>query len=260
MGVNGSMIGAGVLGVLMIIGGLSSCSTVDAGEVGLYSRFGEIDNQYAAPGLHFLNPLTTDMEKMTVQSIKKPGKTGIYTKDLQTATVDFAVTYSLDPSAAVRMRKTVGHEWENRLIPPVIESSIKTVFGKTNAIDAIANRQTMQDQIETVIRANLQRRGIRVEAFALTNIDYSDAFEKAVEDAQVATQNAVAARNQTVTVRERATQTVIAAEADAQAMKIKSQALSDNPGLTQYEAVKKWNGQLPANIYGSAPLPFINIK
>ena len=27
-----------------------------------------------------------------------------------------------------------------------------------------------------------------------------------------------------------------------------------------YEAVKKWNGALPVNVYGSMPVPFLNIK
>ena len=260
MGINGSLIGTGIIGAILLVTGLSSCSTVDAGEVGLYNRYGQIDNSVAQPGLHFINPITTDMEKMTVQSQRKNGETAGYTKDLQTANVKFAVTYSLDPAAAVRMRRTVGHEWSDRLVPPVVESSIKGVFGRVTAINAIANRQVMQDEVARALRAKLAPRGIRVEAFELTNISYSSAFEGAVEAAQVATQQAVAAKNQTVRIEEEARQKVITAEADAKAMKIKSEALSSNPGLTQYEAVKRWNGQLPTNMYGSAPVPFVNVK
>jgi regulator of protease activity HflC (stomatin/prohibitin superfamily) len=256
----GSFIGAGVVGLLLLTGGLSSCSTVDAGEVGLKNVYGQVGNEVLAPGLHFKNPITTSIETMSIQSKRKDGQTGVYTKDFQTATVTSAITYSLDPNAAPRMRRTVGNEWEARLISPVVESSIKSVFGQVNAIAAIENRQAMQNTIQDMIRKALSPRGIRVESFALTNIDYSDAFEKAVEDAQVATQNAVAARNHTVQVQEEAKQTEIRAQADAKAMQIKSQALSSNPGLTQYEAVHRWNGVLPQNIYGSAPIPFLNVN
>lgn len=260
MGINGSLIGAGVLGVLLLVGGLSSCSTVDAGEVGLYNSYGKIDAQYANPGLHFINPLTTDMEKMSVQSVKKTGDTGIYTSDMQTAQVAFAVTYALDPNAAVRMRKTVGHEWEARLVPPVVESSIKTAFGRSTAVNAIANRNVLQSQIQSEIKAALATRGIRVESFQLTNIDYSDAFENSVERAQVATQNAIAARNATVQVREEAVQKEIRSKAEADAIQRQASAISANPAIVQMRAVEKWDGRLPENMNGSVPLPFINIK
>ena len=41
-------------------------------------------------------------------------------------------------------------------------------------------------------------------------------------------------------------------------MRIRSQALSQNQNLVAYEAVQKWDGKLPVNMYGSAPLPFID--
>jgi regulator of protease activity HflC (stomatin/prohibitin superfamily) len=249
----------GAIAVFLILGGLSSCETVDAGEVGLVNRYGNIDNQTLSPGLHFVNPITTNIEKMDVKAIRWNGETAAYTSDLQSASVKFAVTYSLTPSKAVQMRRTVGVEWADRLLPPKVESGIKQVFGRTSAMQAIANRQVMQDAIQASLRRSLAPRGITIESFELTNIGYSDAFEKAVEQAQVATQQAVAARNATVTIEEQAKQKVITAEADAKAMRIKSEALANNPGLTAYEAVKKWNGKLPEQMYGSAPLPFVGV-
>lgn len=256
----GSLIGAGVLALFLLIGGCSSFRTVDAGEVGLVSHYGAISGETLQPGLHVVNPITTSVETMNITSQRKDGETSVYTQDIQTANVKYAVIYSLDPASAVRMRKTVGHDWEARLIQPAIESSIKTSFGSVNAINSIEKRPVLQDRVELLLRQALGPRGIRIENVQLTNIQFSGDFENAVEAAQVATQNAVAAKNQTVTITEQANQKVITAKADAEAMKIKSEALSSNPGLTQYEAVKAWDGHLPQNMYGSAPLPFLNIQ
>jgi regulator of protease activity HflC (stomatin/prohibitin superfamily) len=52
----------------------------------------------------------------------------------------------------------------------------------------------------------------------------------------------------------------VTAKAEAEAMQIKSQALSSNPGLAQYEAVQKWDGALPQNMYGGGAIPFIGVK
>jgi len=254
----GKMIGLGVIVLLSGVAGCSSCSTVDAGEVGLYNRYGQIDEQVAKPGLHFLNPLTTSIEKMTVQAQRWDAKTPVYTQDLQTADVSFALTYSLRPEAAARMRRTVGTEWSGRLIPPIVQSSIKNVFAQYTAMNAVAKRPVLQQRITAVVRERLALRGITVDAFELTNLDYSDAFENAVEQAQVATQRAVAARNQTVTIQEQAKQAVIAAQGRAKATQLEANAISTNPSIVEMRAVEKWNGVLPRNMYGSAPLPFIN--
>ena len=59
-------------------------------------------------------------------------------------------------------------------------------------------------------------------------------------------------------IEEEAKQKVLTAQAEAESMRIRSQAISQNQNLIQYEAVQRWDGKLPVNIYGSAPIPFIN--
>jgi prohibitin 2 len=259
MGV-GRLIGAGVAGLIFLVGGCSSFRTVDAGEIGLVNHYGAVSGETLQPGLHLVNPITTSVETMNTTSQRKDGETSVYTQDIQTANVKYAVTYSLDPTQAVRMRKTVGHEWEARLIQPAIESSIKTSFGAVNAINSIEKRPELQDRVEMLLRKTLGARGIRIENVQLTNIQFQGDFENAVESAQVATQNAVAAKNQTVTIQERANQQVITAKAEAEALRIKSEALASNPGLTQYTLAQKWDGHLPQQMIPGSTVPFINVQ
>lgn len=251
------LIGAGVAAVFSIGIGLSSCNTVDSGEVGLYKRFGEIQNDTAGPGLHFVNPFSTSIETMSVQTQRFNGSTPLYTADLQTGTAAFSLNYSLQRDAAVRMRRNVGTEWANRLIPQIVESSIKTVFGRTRAAAAIANRGQLQNEVTSLIRAQLQPRGINVEGFTINNVDYSDAFEQSVERAQVATQRAIEAQNATVRITEEGRQRVITAESEARAIQLQAQAITSNPAIVQMRAVEKWDGRLPQNMYGANAVPFI---
>lgn len=74
----------------------------------------------------------------------------------------------------------------------------------------------------------------------------------------MAEQETLKAKNVTVQDKEEARQKVIAAEAAAKAMQIKTQSLSQNRALVQYEAVQKWNGQLPTYMMGKS-VPFINL-
>ena len=43
-------------------------------------------------------------------------------------------------------------------------------------------------------------------------------------------------------------------------MKIKSQALSQNKGLVEYEAVKRWDGAMPQIMLGNGSTPFIDLR
>jgi regulator of protease activity HflC (stomatin/prohibitin superfamily) len=246
---------------------LGACGQVDAGEVGLFSRYGAVSDQTAGPGLHWYNPITTNLEVMSVQSQRWNGNTAVYTRDLQTANVSFSLIYRLSSGNAVRMRRTVGHDWSERLIPPVVQNTIKNAFGQFDAMRAVAERPRIQQAIYDVVQRRLGQRGIVVEQFELRNIDYSDEFEGAVEQAQVATQRAVAARNATVRVREEATQRVIQAESEARAIQVQAAAIATNPAIVRMRAIERWNGQMCPEgsntciIGGGAngPIPFINV-
>lgn len=236
---------------------LAACGTVESGQVGLWNVWGQISETTAGPGVHGYWPVGTSLEVMDLKSQPLAGKAAAYTKDLQTANISYTVVISLQPGQAVRMRTTVGLDWRDRLVPPIVESTVKDVFGQFNANESVGKRPEMQARMYDAIRKTLATRGIAVENFLITNIDYSDAFENAVEKAQVATQNAVAAQNHTVEVAEQAKQRVITANAEAEAIKAQANAISSNPAIVQMRWVEKWNGAMPSTVYCSANAPCV---
>jgi regulator of protease activity HflC (stomatin/prohibitin superfamily) len=107
----------------------------------------------------------------------------------------------------------------------------------------------------------LAKKNIVVTGFEINNIDFSKAFEQAVEVKQVAVENANAAVNRTKQVEEEARQRVLAATADARAIEIKAKALSQNPAYADLEWIAAWKatgGKVPHIIVsGDGPMPFI---
>ena len=108
---------------------------------------------------------------------------------------------------------------------------------------------------------------MRADSIRLTDIEYSKQYAAAIENKQVAEQDAKREKNITLQEKERAEQKLINAKAEAEAMRIKTNALAQSKTLIEYERVQvekiqaeKWNGQLPENIYSSAPLPILNLK
>lgn len=241
---------------------LSACGfdTVETGHRGLKVAFGEVVSEPLPEGFYTYNPFTTNMVQMDIRQNRFDDKSESLTKDVQKASIAYTVNYSLESSAVASIYREVGTEWANKLIPQVVASTVKDVVGSYRAEDLVANRATAQETIQSAITANLKPKGVTIYAIELTDIDFTKAFTDSVEAKVVAEQRAIEETKRTVQVQEQAKQTVERAKAEAESIRIRSAALEANPGLVQYEAVQRWNGQLPQYMLGGNSTPFINIK
>ena len=145
-------------------------------------------------------------------------------------------------------------------IIPYLQDAIKDVVGKWQAQDLVGNRDNARIMILELLKKKINSKYIQNITFQVTNLDYSDNFEKAIENKVIAAQKAQEAVNNTKRIEEEANQKVISAKADAEAMGIKAQALEKNQKLVDYEAVQKWDGKLPTYMLGGNTTPFINLN
>lgn len=258
MNIVGGSITVGVLALVGMIGSCSSVTIVETGHRGVKTVFGKVDGDPLPEGIYFTSPFTTSIHQMDIRTQKIEDKTEIYTKDVQTANVKYAVNYSVKGDRAGELFKTVGITYAEKLIPQAVQGALKNAAGKWEAMDVINHRENVRSEVQDNLRDTLSPRGIEIESFQLVDVAFTKAFNDAVESKVVAVQKADEAKNQTVQVSEQAKQRVIAAQADAQAMKIKSDALQQNQNLVQYEAVQKWDGVLPVYMMGNST-PFISI-
>lgn len=233
---------------------------VDTGYRGVQTRFGEVDEKLGSlpEGLHFYNPFTSNITEIAVRVQRYDGEAHTYTRDVQQAKIKFAVNYRLEPTQAHTMFKTVGREWWERIGPQAVEGVLKQVVGTYEAVDLIAHRNKATLEIQKAIADSLRPQNVIIERFEMVNIDYHKAYEKAVEDKVVAIQRAIEEQNRTKQVQEQAKQQVISAQAQAESMRIRANALASNPKLVEYEAVQKWDGKMPQYMLGGS-VPFVHL-
>lgn len=239
---------------------LSACGVeqVDTGNRGVKTVWGEVKGESLPEGLYFYNPFSTSIHEMNCKTVKSTYSFETYTKDVQQAKIEFSINYSVDSTKAHLLFKEVGQYYSTQVIEPKVIQAVKDIIGKWEAANLIANREKATAEIINILKSTLSVNHINVENVVIENIEYSSQFEKAIEEKQIATQDAIKAKNKTKQVEEEAKQKVLSAKAEAESMRIRSQALSQNQNLVAYEAVQKWDGKLPVNIYGNAPVPFIN--
>ena len=232
---------------------------VGPGERGIKIRLGEVQPEVYGEGLHFICPFIQKFRTMDIKTQKDTLNTSVYTKDIQQARIAYVINYNIQPSKVNKLFQEVGLDYSSKILIPVVEGTIKDIIGKWNAQDLIANREKATDEILMKLQKQLSGNYINVTDFQITDINYSSAFEKAIEEKVTAEQEALKAKNKTVQVEEEAKQKVIAAEAEAKSMAIRARALSQNKSLVEYEAVQKWDGKMPQYMMGNS-VPFINLN
>jgi len=250
------------LALVAIAVALTGCGVeqINTGHRGVQTRFGEVDEKLGSlkEGLYFYNPVTSDIIEMNVQMQKWEGTANTYTKDVQQADIKYVMNFHLDPAQAHIIFKTVGRDWEQKLVPQVVSGIMKQVVGKYDAVELIEKRGKATNEIQSAVAEALLPRHVVFDRIELVNISYLKDFEKSVEDKVIAIQRAEEAKNKTKQIEEQAKQQIITAEATAKSMKIRGDALVANPKLVDYEAVQKWDGKLPQYMLGGA-MPFINV-
>lgn len=260
---------------LLLLTLFTSCGfhSVDTGSVGVKRNFGKIVETDLQPGLHFYTPILYSISEVEVTVQKVEGRMtearGAMSKDNQNVALEYVLNFNYEAAEASFILTQGNKHYAAKVLPQIVEASIRQTIGQYNAEDLAQKLGEVTLKVsDKISKANI--RGINLGNIELTNIDFSDEFEKAVEAKVVATQKAQQTVNETVQVREKAKQRVYEAKADAEAltetakaqaeaMRIKSKALTENKSLVEYEAVQRWDGRLPQYILGGGVTPFIQL-
>ena len=242
---------------------LTSCGfeIVDPGYRGIKTNLGQVVGEPLPEGLHFYNPFTSDVKEFNVRQETWTAKTSIFTKDTQRVDVQFAITYMPEAAFVNKIYLDVGREHQliEKIIQPVTLGSIKDAIGQVIADELVSRRELVTKAALKEVQENLAAKHVIVTDLQFVDLDFDDAYEQAVEQKVVATQNAQKAVNETVRIKEEAKQTIETAKAEAEAMNIKSKALAQNKGLVQYEIATRWDGHLPQYMMGNS-MPLIDFS
>ena len=246
----------------ILIFAFGSWFTVAEGERALLTTFGKASNHIYEAGLHVKLPLIQDVKTFDVKTIRADFKTSTYTKDIQTANIVVSYSYNLISNDIVETYKTYGNQWQERILYPNLEQAVKAEVGTWNADQMVANRDKVASNILSSLQARMIEHSypVSITNFQMINIDYSDQFEQAIEKKVVAEQAALEEANRTKQVEQTAKQKVVAAKAEAESMRIRANALANNPKLVNYEFVQKWDGKLPQIMTGDSMPILMNLN
>ncbi len=240
-----------LIGVFVLITILNSFQTIKSGEVGLKVRFGKIVDTSLNEGLNLKIPYIEQIQKVNIKVQKSEITVESSTKDMQTITTTIAVNYRVDSKKASNLYKTVGNTYEITVLEPAIKESIKSAIAQYNAEEITTKRSEVSQNCLTALQGKVEKYGIVVEDFNLTDFTFSQEYTKAIEEKQVAEQNLERAKLE-------AEAKIVEAEATKKANDLLKQSLTDE--LIAKQFIEKWDGKLPTTYAGDDILGLFNIK
>lgn len=216
------------------------------------------------PGLHWIIPFVESVpseytysvarQTYTMSSTASEGQVQgddsiqARTKDGQQVFIDASVIYAIDPNKVIDLNRILQHRYEEQIVRPVARAAIRDAVSQYGVEEIVSSKRaelekTISDEIEQKLGAN----NLVMSDFLLRNIRFSDEYAKAVEQKQIAEQQAQQAKFVVEQRKQEAEQARQVAQGTADAAVIAAKGAAE-ARLIQAEAEAKANQLLAASL------------
>ena len=213
---------AAAVGILVVP---ASFHTVEAGQIAVVKHLGEAKN-VRTPGTYFDFWLTETYDYYDSKVQNMDISTQAYSKDAQTMSIAMNIQYKIDESKIINIANEYGtiDLLANR-IESIATEKTKATLSSYSAMNIIETRSTISPLVEETIKSAVDEAYcVEIVAVVLTNIDFSEAFEKTVEDKMIAEQEKLKAEYEKETAIVNAQKELEVAKLEAQAKLEKAKA------------------------------------
>jgi len=193
------------VGVVVLLLGvaLSSFKSIDAGEVGVQTLFGKVQDDVLESGLHIINPLVevtmfnTRTQNYTMSAKANEGQVSgddairVLSSDGLEVTIDLSILYKVIPSKAPYIYQNLGENYEDNIVRPVTRTAIRDNAVNYQAVDLYSTkREEFQFKINKTISDNFAKNGLEVQQILVRNITLPESVRQSIESKIQAEQDA----------------------------------------------------------------------
>lgn len=234
-------------GLISFIILLNSFTTVNVGEKAVVTGFGQIKGTLSQ-GFHWINPFY-DIHTFNLRNNKYDTLANAGTVDIQKADVSVTVNFNIEESKVSEIYQTYGDDFMSKVFAQNVQEAAKSAAAKFTASELITKR----DEFKAAFKDNLSTKMpniIAITDVAITNVDFSESFDKSVEDKVKAEQESLTAKAN-----------LEKKKYEADAIKVTAQAIQNAGGkeYVQLEWIKAWSagGSKVPNVVSGDNSPFL---
>ncbi|CAI9111526.1 OLC1v1011769C1 [Oldenlandia corymbosa var. corymbosa] len=203
----------------------SSLYTVDGGQRAvIFDRFRGVIDETVGEGTHFRIPWLQTPYIFDIRTRPHAFSSISGTKDLQMVNLTLRVLSRPETGRLPDIFKTLGLEYDEKVLPSIGNEVLKAVVAQFNADQLLTERP----HVSALVRESLIRRArdfnIVLDDVAITHLSYGAEFSKAVEQKQVAQQEAERSKFVVMKAEQERRAAIIRAEGESEAAKLISQA------------------------------------
>lgn len=223
--------------IIAFIAIMSSFSIIETGERGVVLRLGEY--KYTMnEGLNFKAPFIDSVYKMQIRDRSYNSDVEVSSKDMQTIKISSSLVYSLDSQKVGDIYRRYGNDIESTIIKPTVAEVINATIAQYPIEEFVSKRDEISKKIMGTTQTRLSDIGIDIKSFLITNHDFSDDYNKAIEQKKIAEQAAITAEYNKQK-----------AQLDSEANKYRNEGLSKYVLMEKF--LDKWDGHMPKVLTGS---------
>ena len=253
-----------IIFVIGLIVFFASTTIVPTGHIGVVTLYSKVQDRYLDAGFHFVRPFVEDVHDIDIRTQKYQGTVEGSARDLQIVNVTMSINYQIKADKASELYAEVGANYNDVVLNPALQSSLKAAIAKFTAEEMITKRSEVANAITEELNAKLEEYFL-ISAVNLENIGFTDEFNKAVEAKTTNQQKAEAEKAQLEIIKVQNEQKINTAQAEAEVRKLQSESVTDK-SLEQLrleiqrELIQKWNGQFPTTMLGDNPNMLFNLN
>merc|ERR1719190_253781 len=187
-----------------------------------------IEDKVRGEGTHFKVPWLMQPKLYNIRTRPKLIQSTTGTKDLQTVTIHCRMLFKPEVTGLPTIHKTLGEDYDERVLPSIANEVLKATIAQYNAEQLLTHREHVSREIREAIVTRASQFNILMDDVSITHLTYGKEFAKAIEEKQVAEQEAERQKFVVQRSEQERQATVIRSEGEAEAAQMISEALKEH--------------------------------
>ncbi|KAK7951584.1 Prohibitin [Apiospora hydei] len=205
----------------------------------IFDRLKGVKEEVISEGTHFLVPWLQRSIHFDVRTKPRNIATTTGSKDLQMVSLTLRVLHRPEVKSLPKIYQNLGTDYDERVLPSIGNEVLKSIVAQFDAAELITQREAVSNRIRSDLMKRASEFNIALEDVSITHMTFGKEFTKAVEQKQIAQQDAERARFIVEKAEQERQANVIRAEGEAESAETISKAIAKaGDGLLQLRRIE----------------------